>query len=117
MQPMNLIIIITIMICLLMISVSLMISKKKINDRMKLSPFECGFNPSSSPRLPFSIQFFMISIVFLIFDIEISIILPLITSFKICNKPAWILTVTVFMIILIIGILYEWHQTLLNWNT
>nr|YP_010554785.1 NADH dehydrogenase subunit 3 [Potamyia horvati]UYO79431.1 NADH dehydrogenase subunit 3 [Potamyia horvati] len=95
---------------------SIIISKKKFFDREKFSPFECGFDPKSMTRMPFSIHFFIITIIFLIFDVEISIILPMILSFKINNKMYWFLTSTLFMVILIIGIFYEWSLNLMNWK-
>nr|QLY90350.1 NADH dehydrogenase subunit 3 [Hydropsyche angustipennis] len=90
--------------------------KKKKNDREKYSPFECGFDPKTSSRLPFSLQFFIITMIFLIFDVEISIILPLIISIKLINKYIWFNSIILIMIILIMGIFYEWNQSLLNWK-
>nr|QLY89782.1 NADH dehydrogenase subunit 3 [Hydropsyche pellucidula] len=104
------------MITHILIFISILISKKKSFDREKISPFECGFDPKTPSRLPFSLQFFIITIIFLIFDVEISIILPMIISFKLINNMIWFITSISIMIILIIGIFYEWNQSLLNWK-
>nr|YP_010554730.1 NADH dehydrogenase subunit 3 [Arctopsyche spinescens]UYO79363.1 NADH dehydrogenase subunit 3 [Arctopsyche spinescens] len=100
----------------LMILISLIISKKKNTDREKISPFECGFDPKSLTRFPFSMQFFTITIIFLIFDVEISIILPMILTYKVTNLMLWFSISSIFIMILILGIFYEWHQNLLNWK-
>nr|YP_010554678.1 NADH dehydrogenase subunit 3 [Hydropsyche rhomboana]UYO79311.1 NADH dehydrogenase subunit 3 [Hydropsyche rhomboana] len=103
-------------ITLILIFISILISKKKNLDREKFSPFECGFDPKTSSRQPFSLQFFMISIIFLIFDVEISVILPMIIIFKLINKMIWFFSMILIMLILILGIFYEWNQSLLNWK-
>nr|YP_010554639.1 NADH dehydrogenase subunit 3 [Ceratopsyche cerva]UYO79272.1 NADH dehydrogenase subunit 3 [Ceratopsyche cerva] len=108
--------IIILFISMILILLSMLISKKKKNDREKLSPFECGFDPKTSSRLPFSLQFFMITIIFLVFDVEISIILPMIIIMKLINKMIWFYTMISILIILIMGIFYEWSQSLLNWK-
>nr|UPL65474.1 NADH dehydrogenase subunit 3 [Cryptorhamphus sp.] len=92
------------------------ISKTTINDREKMSPFECGFEPKSKARTPFSIQFFLIAILFLIFDIEIAIILPMIITMKSGNLLSWATTVMMFIMILILGLYYEWKNNMLEWS-
>nr|AVJ52410.1 NADH dehydrogenase subunit 3 [Irochrotus sibiricus] len=92
------------------------ISKSSIMDREKMSPFECGFDPMNSPRIPFSIHFFLIAVLFLIFDIEIAIILPVIITMKWTMTGIWIKTITSFIIILILGLYYEWKNGVLEWS-
>nr|YP_011015320.1 NADH dehydrogenase subunit 3 [Silesis erberi]UPP55785.1 NADH dehydrogenase subunit 3 [Silesis erberi] len=91
------------------------ISKKTFIDREKSSPFECGFDPKSSARIPFSLQFFLIAVIFLIFDVEITLLLPLIITMKISNIMSFTLIMSVFLFILLIGLYHEWKQGALNW--
>nr|QWB85928.1 NADH dehydrogenase subunit 3 [Glenea licenti] len=103
------------MINMLLIIMLNLISKKSISDREKSSPFECGFDPKSSARLPFSLQFFLIAIIFLIFDVEITLLLPLIITLKISNITNFSMITLLFIIILIMGLFHEWNQGALNW--
>nr|YP_010925303.1 NADH dehydrogenase subunit 3 [Sigara lateralis]WKD80506.1 NADH dehydrogenase subunit 3 [Sigara lateralis] len=104
-----------------MISMGLMVmcsilAKKSIIDREKMTPFECGFDPNSSPRTPFSIQFFMIAVIFLIFDVEITIMLPMIITMKSTHMMYWYITIMMFIIILMMGLFYEWKNGILEWK-
>nr|WEG23130.1 NADH dehydrogenase subunit 3 [Siphona sp. 1 HNL-2023a] len=92
------------------------LSKKTIIDREKSSPFECGFDPKSSSRLPFSLRFFLITIIFLIFDVEIALILPIILILKFSNMLIWTYTSIIFILILLFGLYHEWNQGMLNWT-
>nr|YP_010692606.1 NADH dehydrogenase subunit 3 [Tricentrus davidi]WBV77347.1 NADH dehydrogenase subunit 3 [Tricentrus davidi] len=105
-------------ILIIMVIVTLMIimSKKSIIDIQKSSPFECGFNPMSKKRIPFSIHFFLIAIIFLIFDVEIVIIMPMIMTTKLSVMKYWMFTSISFISILLTGLYYEWMNGLLNWE-
>nr|UPI55305.1 NADH dehydrogenase subunit 3 [Neuroctenus sp.] len=92
-----------------------MISKSGNSDREKSSPFECGFDPMSSPRKPFSIHFFLIGILFLVFDVEIAVILPMIILMKISSSWNWMMVMLAFMMILIAGLYHEWNNGALKW--
>lgn len=103
-------------IIIILFSLNIIFKKKKINYREKIFPLECGFNQINKFHLPFSIQFYYISILFLIFDIEIAIILPIIQklNFFIINK--WIISFSIIIIILLLGLLIEWWNNLIKWN-
>nr|YP_009270291.1 NADH dehydrogenase subunit 3 [Anopheles albitarsis F Brochero et al., 2007]ADO78997.1 NADH dehydrogenase subunit 3 [Anopheles albitarsis F Brochero et al., 2007] len=106
------IMIITIVVMML----ATLLSKKTLSDREKCSPFECGFDPMNSSRLPFSLRFFLIAIIFLIFDVEIALLLPMIMIIKSSNLINWTITSLFFIFILIVGLYHEWNQGALEWN-
>nr|URX53325.1 NADH dehydrogenase subunit 3 [Calcaritermes nearcticus] len=91
------------------------LSKKNIEDREKSSPFECGFDPKSSARLPFSMRFFLIALIFLIFDVEIALLLPMTIVMNTSNASSWMTVSAIFLLILIIGLYHEWSQGSLEW--
>nr|YP_010531157.1 NADH dehydrogenase subunit 3 [Athalia arunachalensis]UXW93379.1 NADH dehydrogenase subunit 3 [Athalia arunachalensis] len=103
------------LISILIMIISSMLSKKSISDKEKISPFECGFNSKNNYRNTFSIQFFLIAIIFLIFDVEITLLLPLILTLNSSNLKVWFTLVTYFILILILGLLYEWKFGALDW--
>ena len=80
----------------------------------KKTPYECGFDPINSARLPFSFRFFLIAILFLIFDLEIALLFPAMPSVRFSVKPL-ILFSTMFVLILAGGLAYEWEQGGLEW--
>nr|UFZ13027.1 NADH dehydrogenase subunit 3 [Protohermes infectus] len=91
------------------------LSKKSFTDREKASPFECGFDPISSSRLPFSLRFFLIAVIFLIFDVEIALLFPLILIMNFSSILMWFSVSMIFLLILLIGLYHEWNQGALNW--
>nr|QYK19517.1 NADH dehydrogenase subunit 3 [Neotriplax arisana] len=106
--------IIFLIICVMILLLN-SISKKTFMDREKSSPFECGFDPKSSARLPFSLQFFLIAVIFLIFDVEITLLLPMVISLFNSNILNYSLLMIFFILILLLGVYHEWNQGALNW--
>nr|AAS67260.1 NADH dehydrogenase subunit 3 [Grallaria ruficapilla] len=84
-------------------------------DSEKLSPYECGFDPLGSARLPFSIRFFLVAILFLLFDLEIALLLPLPWAIQLQSPLftlSWAFTI---LLLLTLGLVYEWTQGGLEW--
>nr|YP_009184277.1 NADH dehydrogenase subunit 3 [Cabassous tatouay]ALO62273.1 NADH dehydrogenase subunit 3 [Cabassous tatouay] len=82
----------------------------------KSSPYECGFDPMGSARLPFSMKFFLVAITFLLFDLEIALLLPLPWASQ-TNYLTPMLATALFLIsLLALGLAYEWLQKGLEWT-
>nr|YP_009503734.1 NADH dehydrogenase subunit 3 [Lasioderma serricorne]AUR43711.1 NADH dehydrogenase subunit 3 [Lasioderma serricorne]AWY13619.1 NADH dehydrogenase subunit 3 [Lasioderma serricorne] len=108
--------ILILVLCLLLMMINNLISKKSFMDREKSSPFECGFDPKCSSRMPFSLHFFLISIIFLVFDIEIALLLPFVIVFNMSNIISYMFLIIFFLFILLLGVYHEWNQGSLNWT-
>ena len=89
-----------------MLIVILRMSYKTRYNSEKQSPFECGFDPSGKRRIQFCMKFFLIGVIFLIFDVEVALLLPL---------PYGQANLILFIVILIIGLTYEWYYGGLEW--
>nr|YP_010586088.1 NADH dehydrogenase subunit 3 [Ceraclea indistincta]UZZ43824.1 NADH dehydrogenase subunit 3 [Ceraclea indistincta] len=107
---------IIVIICCVMLMLIFILSKKYSKSMMKLSPFECGFNPMNNNRIPFSIHFFLISIIFLIFDVEITLIIPMILIYYKSNLIMWYSICLYFFMLLIFSLYYEWKIKMLMWT-
>nr|P24997.2 RecName: Full=NADH-ubiquinone oxidoreductase chain 3; AltName: Full=NADH dehydrogenase subunit 3 [Pisaster ochraceus]CAA39130.1 NADH dehydrogenase subunit 3 [Pisaster ochraceus] len=79
------------------------------------SPYECGFDPLNSARVPFSFRFFLVAILFLLFDLEIALLFPFPQALFIFNSSHVLYIATLFLAILLIGLIFEWTQGGLDW--
>nr|ATD83434.1 NADH dehydrogenase subunit 3 [Yungipicus maculatus] len=84
-------------------------------DSEKLSPYECGFDPLGSARLPFSIRFFLVAILFLLFDLEIALLLPLPWAIQLQSPITSLTWASTIILLLTLGLIYEWIQGGLEW--
>lgn len=84
-------------------------------DAEKISPYECGFDPFSDSRGKFDIRFYLVAILFIIFDLEVAFLFPwAITLGKIGALGFW--SMMVFLGVLTIGFIYEWKKGALEWE-
>ncbi len=84
-------------------------------DPEKLSAYECGFNAFDDARMKFDIRFYLVSILFIIFDLEVAFLFPWAVAFK---SVGWFgfWSVIVFLAVLTIGFIYEWRKGALEWD-
>ncbi len=81
----------------------------------KLSPYECGFPPFDDARLPFDVRFYLVAILFIIFDLETAFLVPWAVVFR---KISWygLGVMGIFLGILTVGFIYEWKKGGLEWE-
>nr|UEE83291.1 NADH dehydrogenase subunit 3 [Petalocephala eurglobata] len=103
-------------VVLVMFFIYFFFGKKVGFDLQKSSPFECGFNSMSVSRLPFSIHFFLVAVIFLIFDIEVVIIFPVVIVLKYSSIYIWFFVLSFFILVLVFGLYHEWYNGILNWT-
>nr|AGI96289.1 NADH dehydrogenase subunit 3 [Erythropitta erythrogaster obiensis] len=84
-------------------------------DSEKLSPYECGFDPLGTARLPFSIRFFLVAILFMLFDLEIALLLPLPWATQLQSPSTTLMWTSTIILLLTLGLVYEWLQGGLEW--
>nr|YP_007625491.1 NADH dehydrogenase subunit 3 [Ovis ammon]YP_009757393.1 NADH dehydrogenase subunit 3 [Ovis ammon ammon]WEW64756.1 NADH dehydrogenase subunit 3 [Ovis ammon darwini]WEW64821.1 NADH dehydrogenase subunit 3 [Ovis ammon karelini]WEW64912.1 NADH dehydrogenase subunit 3 [Ovis ammon polii]WEW73320.1 NADH dehydrogenase subunit 3 [Ovis ammon severtzovi]ADI57782.1 NADH dehydrogenase subunit 3 [Ovis ammon] len=82
----------------------------------KTSPYECGFDPMGSARLPFSMKFFLVAITFLLFDLEIALLLPLPWASQTTNLNTMLTMALLLIFLLAVSLAYEWIQKGLEWT-
>ena len=81
----------------------------------KLSPYECGFEAFEDARMKFDVRYYLIAILFIVFDLEIAFLFPWAVVFKSLGAQA-IIAMAIFLGILAIGFAYEWKKGALEWE-
>ena len=84
-------------------------------DPEKLSAYECGFEPFSDSRMEFDVRFYLVAILFIIFDLEIAFLFPWAISLGTIGILGF-LSMMIFLFILTVGFIYEWKKGALDWE-
>ena len=84
-------------------------------DPEKLSAYECGFEPFSDSRMEFDVRFYLVAILFIIFDLEIAFLFPWAISLGTIGILGF-LSMMIFLLILTVGFIYEWKKGALDWE-
>lgn len=84
-------------------------------DPEKNSPYECGFDAFENARIPFDVRFYLVAILFIIFDLETAFLFPWAVSLK---QIGWygFLAMGIFLGLLVVGFIYEWKKGALEWE-
>ncbi|UAT42776.1 NAD(P)H-quinone oxidoreductase subunit 3 [Anaplasmataceae bacterium AB001_6] len=106
--------IITVIVSIVMFIIPTLFARRSYN-KNKVSQYECGFDPFPESSKNFGIKFYLVSILFVIFDIEVAFLLPWALEFKNLGMLAMI-TMGSFLAILAVGLLYELKEGALEWN-
>merc|ERR1712114_42023 len=104
-----------IFLVLLVMIAGIRFRKKLPLDREKIRPFECGFTPKFNARLPFTLRFFLIALIFLVFDVELVILFPFLVNLFSGSNINMASIVFLLLIILTLGLFHEWNQGSLEW--
>ena len=84
-------------------------------DPEKLSPYECGFEAFEDARMKFDVRYYLVAILFIIFDLEIAFLFPWAVALDSIGKLG-LIAMAVFLAVLVVGFIYEWKKGALEWD-
>ncbi len=84
-------------------------------DDEKLSPYECGFEPFEDSRTKFDVRYYLVAILFIIFDLEIAFLFPWAVSLDTVGGFG-LIAMGIFLAVLVVGFIYEWRKGALEWD-
>ena len=97
------------------ILISLIVNRSKKIEESKKSPYECGFEHFSDARMNFDVRYYLVAILFIIFDLEIAFLFPWAVAIDQIGIFG-LLSMVFFLFVLIIGFIYEWKKGALDWD-
>jgi NADH-quinone oxidoreductase subunit A len=84
-------------------------------DRAKLSPYECGFEAFEDSRMKFDVRYYLVAILFIVFDLEIAFLFPWAVALGRIGTTG-LVAMGIFLVILVVGFVYEWRKGALEWD-
>jgi NADH-quinone oxidoreductase subunit A len=105
-------------LALVMMTLGLVIGRwqaKSKNDAQKLSPYECGFEAFENSRMKFDVRYYLVAILFIIFDLEIAFLFPWAVVLDSIGTFG-LVSMGIFLFILVVGFIYEWKKGALEWD-
>lgn len=107
-------IVIAVLVAAALITLSFVLGKR-VKDRVKDSPYECGIVPTGSARERFSVKFYLVAIVFILFDIEAVFLYPWAVVFRELKLFAFV-EMVLFIALILVGFFYIWKKGALDWS-
>ena len=105
--------IISLILIFILLLLAFLLGPKNVSNE-KVSAYECGFEPFGDARDNFDIHFYVVALLFIIFDVEIIFLVPWVITLSILNSIAfW--TMCLFLVLFVIGFIYEYKEGLINW--
>ena len=105
-------------LALVLLSLGLVIGRlqaKAKSDKEKLSPYECGFEAFEDSRMKFDVRYYLVAILFIIFDLEIAFLFPWAVMLDSIGTFG-LVAMGIFLFILVVGFIYEWKKGALEWD-
>ena len=99
---------------LVLLAIGLIVAPRR-PDPEKLSPYECGFEPFDDARLKFDVRYYLVAILFIIFDLEIAFLFPWAVVFDKIGIIA-LVEMALFLLLLVVGFVYVWKKGALEWE-
>jgi NADH:ubiquinone oxidoreductase subunit 3 (subunit A) len=100
---------------MIILTLAMTVSPRRL-DLEKNTAYECGFDPFGEARSPFDVGFYLVAILFLVFDIEVAYLLPWALGGAETGLPGFV-ALMIFLIVLTVGFVYEWQKGALDWNS
>lgn len=105
-------------LALVLLSLGLVIGRlqaKAKSDKEKLSPYECGFEAFEDSRMKFDVRYYLVAILFIVFDLEIAFLFPWAVVLDSIGTFG-LVSMGIFLFILVVGFIYEWKKGALEWD-
>ncbi len=105
-------------LALVLMSLGLLLGRlgaKAPGDEQKLSPYECGFEAFEDSRMKFDVRYYLVAILFIIFDLEIAFLFPWAVVLDSIGAFG-LIAMGIFLFILVVGFIYEWKKGALEWD-
>ncbi|MCY4156276.1 MAG: NADH-quinone oxidoreductase subunit A [Gammaproteobacteria bacterium] len=101
-------------IALALLALGLLLGRRQRDER-KLEPYECGFDPFEDSRMRFDVRYYLVAILFIIFDLEIAFLFPWAVALDSIGVQG-LVAMGIFLLVLVVGFIYEWRKGALEWD-